>query len=64
MYWKNFAHDSPLVVIDNLYVMGVCVAPDETDSPLIVYSYAMLPLPAAAQSFESISGRYAEILNR
>lgn len=47
MYGKNFAHDSPPVVIDNLYIMGVCVAPDETDSPLIVYSYAMLSLPAA-----------------
>jgi len=52
------------VVVDNLYVIGVSISPDEADSPLIVYSYAMLPLPVGGQSFKSIPWRNTEIVNR
>ena len=64
VYWRDPTHDSPLVVVDNLYVIGVSVSPDEADSPLVVYPYTVLSLPLAGQSFESIPRRNTKVLNR
>jgi hypothetical protein len=64
MHWRDFAHDSPLMVVNDLYVIGVSVSPDEADPPLVVYPYAVLPLPLAGQCLESIPRRNTKVLNR
>jgi len=64
MYRRDLAHNSPLVIVDNLYVIGVSVSPDEADSPLVVYPNAVLPLTVAGQGFKSIPWRNKEIVNR
>jgi hypothetical protein len=64
MYWGYLAHDSPLMVVDNLNVIDVSISPDETDSPLVVYPYDVLSLPLAGQCLESIPGRDTKVLNR
>ena len=43
------------VIVDNLNVACVGIGPVETDPPLVVNPYAVLPLPAAAQRFQSIT---------
>jgi hypothetical protein len=50
------------VVINDLYVFGISGAPDKTDSPLAIYSDAVLSFPITLQSFESIRGRQAQII--
>jgi hypothetical protein len=52
------------VVVHDLDVKGVTITPAEAHSPLVVYPYAALPLPRAAQRFESIAGRHAKIRQR
>jgi hypothetical protein len=52
------------MVVDNLYLIGVSVSPDEADSPLVVYPYAVLPLALAGQSFKPIPRRDTKVLNR
>jgi hypothetical protein len=45
---------SPLVIVNNFYIIGVSVPPAETDTPLIVYPNAVLPLPTAGQGLKSV----------
>src|ERR1035438_6074541 len=44
-----------LMIIDNLDVLRSALSPDETDSPLVVDSDAMLTLPVAGQSLDPVS---------
>jgi len=43
------------MIIYNLDVLGSALSPNETDSPLIIDSYAVLPFPVAAQGLEPVS---------
>jgi len=49
------------VIIDDLNVVGVSVKPNKAETPLIVDSYAMLSLPIAAQSFQTIPWRRYQV---
>jgi len=49
------------VVVDNLNVESVPVLPLETDTPLLVDPYAVLPLPIAHQPFKLIRRRNHEV---
>jgi hypothetical protein len=51
------------MIIDNLDVPGVPAAPDEADSPLVVNSNAVLPLPIAVELLQTVAGRDAQIVN-
>ena len=42
------------MVIHDLHVVGVAIAPDKADSPLIVDADAVLALAVASQPFETI----------
>lgn len=42
------------MIIDDLHVVTMAIAPDKTDSPLIVDSNGVLSFSLAAQSFQSI----------
>lgn len=37
-------------------------SPSKTNTPLVVYPYAVLPLPIATQGFEPIAGRNAKVV--
>jgi len=37
-------------------------SPDETDSPLIVNAYRMLPLPFAVQRLKVVAGRHTKVV--
>jgi len=49
------------VIIDNFNVVGVTVAPDETQPPLIVDPNAVLPFSIAVQSFKTIGGWRSQV---
>jgi len=43
------------VVIDNLHLVGIPIAPDKTDSPLVVDANTVLPFSVAFKSFQVIT---------
>jgi hypothetical protein len=47
------------VVVDDLDVPSLIIAPDKTDAPLVVDANAELTLAVAAQGFQPIAGRYS-----
>jgi len=50
------------MVINNFDIVDIAAFPFETDSPLIIYANAVLPLPVTFQSFQLIAGRLSEVL--
>jgi hypothetical protein len=50
-----------LVVVDDLDVMGVAVAPDKADSESVVNPDAVLTPPVAAQRVQPVSGKDCQI---
>jgi hypothetical protein len=44
------------MVIYNLDIVGIAVAPFETDAPLIVDANAVLPFPIAPKQLQAILG--------
>ena len=52
----------PSVIVGDLDVVGVTVAPDEADPPLIIDPDAVLPTAVSAQRFQTISRRHAQRL--
>jgi hypothetical protein len=52
------------VIVDDLNIGGLAVEPPETDSPPIVHANGVLPTAIAGESFETIPGRNAEIVQR
>jgi hypothetical protein len=52
------------VVVRDLDFEGVSIAPDETETPLIIDSDAVLPLPATLQFFQPVARRHSKILKR
>ena len=49
------------MVIDNFDLVGSVLFPNETDSPFLVDSYAVLAFSVSAQSFKTICGRDAQV---
>src|SRR5271168_3694092 len=52
---------SPSMIIRDLYVVGVSVAPDKTDTPLVVDAYAVLPRAVTLQLMKSVARRHSQI---
>jgi hypothetical protein len=52
---------SALVIIHDLHVVRIAVAPDEADAPLVIDPDAVRPRAAAFQRFKLVSGRHAKI---
>lgn len=52
---------TPLVIVYDFHVMGVVLAPNKADTPLIVDADAVLPDPIAFQNFQSVAGRRPQI---
>ena len=50
------------VIIGDLDVVGVTFLEPETDTPLIVYGYRMLPHAVPRQCMQSIAGRHLQII--
>ncbi|CCV14187.1 hypothetical protein MESS4_650011 [Mesorhizobium sp. STM 4661] len=50
------------MVVDDLHVFGTGSGPSETDTPLVVDAYRMLPGAASFQSFEVVSGRRSKVV--
>ena len=53
-----------IVVIDNFDVPCVSVAPNETDTPLVVDAYGAPPLTVARQRVQPVARRGAQIVKR
>jgi len=52
------------MVINNFDIVDIAAFPFKTDSPLIIYANAVLPLPITFQDFQLIAWRLSEILER
>jgi hypothetical protein len=52
------------MVIRNFNPAGFAVFKDKTYTPLIVYAYAILPLPISFQGFQIIAGRVFQVIQR
>jgi hypothetical protein len=50
------------MVVDNLHVFGARGSPSETDTPLVVNAYRMLPGTAPFQEFKVVAGRRTKIV--
>jgi hypothetical protein len=50
------------VIIHHLDLVGVAVAPDETDPPLVVHPNAPLTRSIASELLESVPGGRAEVI--
>src|SRR5580704_3734746 len=51
----------PSVIICNLHVVGVSVAPHKTDTPLVVYADTVLPRTITFQLMKSVTRRHSQI---
>ena len=49
------------MVVDDLDLPGIAVAPYETDAPLLVDANAVLPPAVAPQGFQPVAGRRPQI---
>lgn len=49
------------MVIGDLDFKRISIFPSKTDTPLIVYPYAVLPFTITFQSFQAVPGRYSQI---
>ena len=52
------------MVIDNLYLFGVAVAPDETDTPLLVDADTLLSFSIPFQGLEAVRRWNTKIIQR
>ena len=59
-----FAHRRFLMVVHDLDVVGIAVAPDKTYPPPFVDAQTMLTTPPTLQGFEPIARRDAEVIER
>lgn len=50
------------MVIDDFDLVRMVVFPNEANSPLVVDTDRMLPVPVALQRFKPVAGRHAEIV--
>ena len=49
------------MIIDDLHIVGVTLAPPEADSPPLVDSDTVLPFPITGQLLETVTWRYPKI---
>jgi len=49
------------VIVHDLNFVSISLAPNETKAPLVVNSNTVLPLPLAAQGFQTVSRRRRQI---
>lgn len=49
------------MIIDNFYVIGVSLSPEETHAKAVVYPYAVLAAPISFESFQAVA-RQGEIV--
>jgi hypothetical protein len=52
------------VIVHDLDIVRVALGPSEADAPLIINPNAHLSCPVSFQSFETITGWIAQVLNR
>jgi len=50
------------MVINNFNIFGTSFCPSKADAPFSVNTYAVLPGSIALERFQSITGRYSQIL--
>lgn len=50
------------MVINDLDIEGISIVPYEADSPLVVYSYAVLAFPGTFQLFKVIARRNLQVV--
>jgi hypothetical protein len=50
------------MVVHNLHIIGVGFAPDETEMPLVVDPYRVLPRPLPMELFQTVGRRIPQIL--
>jgi hypothetical protein len=53
-----------MMIIYNVYTVGVPISPFKADSPLVVDADAMLTFPLPCQFFQAIGRRNAKVLER
>ncbi len=51
-----------MVIVDDLDIEGVTIAPDKTDPPLVVDANTVLARTIARQTFQAIARRNAQIV--
>jgi hypothetical protein len=51
------------MIINNLYIVWAVFPPFEANTPLLVYSDAMLAGPVSPQCFKSITGKIHQIFD-
>jgi hypothetical protein len=51
------------MVIDDLHVVGISLRAAKTQTPLIVYPNAKLPLAITLEGLQSVRRRYAQIID-
>lgn len=52
------------MIVRNLHIIGIAVAPNEADSPLVVDTNAVLAAPTAEEFCETVCGRNPQVLQR
>lgn len=50
------------MIIHNFNIFRAVFAPDETDAPLVIDPYRMLPRPVSLQGFKPVGRRYPQIV--
>src|SRR5918996_4697594 len=59
---KSLGHHRPLVIVDDLDVVGIATMPSKADSPLIVDPDAVLSEPITSQPLKPVARRHAKIV--
>ena len=62
MFDTSLPELSSLVVVHNFYIVRTICFPSETDTPLIVDPYAVLPLAVSLQQLQTVASRYAQVI--
>ena len=52
------------MIVHNLDILSIAIAPDKADSPLVIDADAVLALAITRELFKAIAGRNAQILQR
>jgi hypothetical protein len=54
-------HKGVLVVVNDLYIMGVAILPTEANAPLVIDADAVLAAPSTFEFLQSIARKYSQI---
>lgn len=50
------------MIVDNLYVVSICIPPNETDTVLVVDADGVLPFSISCKRLQAVVGRDTEII--